>query len=85
MNPDVRLSGCSPELIQNVLSKLAAIGTDYVRLVRFIHRESQSGGLVLQAFLGGLRNYLQCYRGAVLSVNGKNKMHIALLPLMSPV
>jgi hypothetical protein len=72
VNVDVRLSGCSPELIHNLLSKLAVMGTDYVHLVRFINKESQSGGLVLQAFLGGLRNYLQCYRATILSVNGRN-------------
>lgn len=47
------------------------MGTDYIQLNKFAtHQRAHSAGLVLQAYLGALQNYLQCYRAAVLSVNG---------------
>ena len=58
-------------MLGSVLARLAAVGTDYIQLNKFAtHQRGQAAGLVLQAFLGALKNYLQCYRAAVLSVNG---------------
>ena len=72
VNEQVRLSGTSPEMIRSVLTRLAVMGTDYIQLNKFAtHQRGQTAGLVLQAFLGALQNYLQCYRATVLSVNGK--------------
>ena len=65
------MSGTSPELLRNILAQLAAMGTDYIQLNKFAtHQRAHSAGLVLQAYLGALQNYLQCYRAAVLSVEG---------------
>lgn len=65
------MSGTSPEMLHNVLAQLAAMGTDYIQLNKFAtHERAHSAGLVLQAYLGALQNYLQCYRAAVLSVEG---------------
>jgi len=56
-------------MLHNVLAQLAAMGTDYIQLNKFAtHQRAHSAGLVLQAYLGALQNYLQCYRAAVLSV-----------------
>ena len=72
VNEQVRLSGTSPEMIRSILTRLAVMGTDYIQLNKFAtHQRGQTAGLVLQAFLGALQNYLQCYRATVLSVNGK--------------
>lgn len=58
-------------MLRNVLARLAAMGTDYIQLNKFAtHHRGHSAGLVLQAFLGALQNYLQCYRATVLSVEG---------------
>jgi len=58
-------------MLRNILARLAAMGTDYIQLNKFAtHQRAHSAGLVLQAFLGALQNYLQCYRAAVLSVEG---------------
>ena len=65
------MSGTSPEMLRNILARMAAIGTDYIQLNKFAtHQRGHSAGLVLQAFLGAVRNYLQCYRATVLSVQG---------------
>ncbi|XP_068759529.1 gamma-tubulin complex component 6-like isoform X2 [Montipora capricornis] len=69
----VRLSGISPEMLGNILARLAAMGTDYIQLNKFAtHHRGQTAGLVLQAFLGALQNYLQCYRATVLSVDASS-------------
>ena len=71
VSDQVRLSGTSPEMLRNILARLAAIGTDYIQLNKFAtHHRGHSAGLVLQAFLGALQSYLQCYRATVLSVEG---------------
>lgn len=71
VSDQVRLSGTSSEMLRNILARLAAIGTDYIQLNKFAtHHRGHSAGLVLQAFLGALQNYLQCYRATVLSVEG---------------
>jgi len=58
-------------MLHNILAQMAAMGTDYIQLNKFAtHQRAHSAGLVLQAYLGALQNYLQCYRAAVLSVNG---------------
>ena len=68
----IRLSGTSPEMLSNVLARLSTMGTDYIQLNKFAtHHRGQTAGLVLQAFLGALQNYLHCYRATVLSVDGK--------------
>ena len=59
-------------MLGGVLARLASAGTDYIQLNKFAtHERGRTAGLVLQTFLGALQNYLQCYRAAVLSVNGK--------------
>ncbi|EDO39038.1 predicted protein [Nematostella vectensis] len=69
VNDTVRLSGCSPDLLHDGLRKLASIGTDYFHVASFSRDEAQqSGGLVMQAFLGSIKSYLQCYRAVVLSI-----------------
>ncbi|XP_015749218.1 PREDICTED: gamma-tubulin complex component 6-like [Acropora digitifera] len=66
----IRLSGTSPEMLSNVLARLSAMGTDYIQLNKFAtHHRGQAAGLVLQAFLGAVQNYLHCYRATVLSVD----------------
>ncbi|KAJ7388874.1 hypothetical protein OS493_035214 [Desmophyllum pertusum] len=48
---------------------MAAIGTDLYSAQQVCNSPTgHSAGLVLQAFLGAVRNYLQCYRATVLSV-----------------
>ena len=59
-------------MLASILARMAATGTDYIQLNKFAtHQRGHTAGLVLQAFLGALQNYLHCYRAAVLSVNGK--------------
>lgn len=59
-------------MLNNVLARLSAMGTDYIQLNKFAtHHRGQAAGLVLQAFLGAVQNYLHCYRATVLSVDGK--------------
>ena len=68
----VRTTGVSPETLQSILSKLAAIGADYIQLNRFAnHQRGQTAGKVLRSFLRALQNYLQCYRTTVLSLEGR--------------
>ena len=64
------MSGCSPETLRSTLTKLADIGTDYMRVNKFANHHNPAGGLVLQAFRGALLNLLHCYRAVVLSVDG---------------
>lgn len=72
VSDQIRLSGTSPEMLGSILARLAAMGTDYIQLNKFAtHQRGHTAGLVLQALLGALQNYLQCYRATVLSVNGK--------------
>ncbi|XP_022783914.1 gamma-tubulin complex component 6-like [Stylophora pistillata] len=80
VSDQVRLSGTSPEMLRNILARLAAIGTDYIQLNKFAtHHRGHSAGLVLQAFLGALQSYLQCYRATVLSVEDVKKVGVKLL------
>ena len=83
MRSNVRTSGCSPEIIQSTLSKLAVIGTDYIRVNKFANHHNPAGGLVLQAFRGALQNLLHCYRAVMLSVDGKNKQFSSIYSLKS--
>ena len=56
------------------------MGTDYIQLNKFAtHHRGQTAGLVLQAFLGALQNYLQCYRATVLSVDGMYSFRLDVL------
>ena len=53
------------------------MGTDYIQLNKFAtHQRGHSAGLVLQAFLGALQNYLHCYRATVLSVEGLSLQYV---------
>ena len=70
VNPQLRLSGCSPEALNSCLATLAAIGSDYRWVNGLAHEEISEAGLVLQAFSGALEKFLQCYRSIVLSIEG---------------
>ncbi|XP_041460037.1 gamma-tubulin complex component 6-like isoform X1 [Lytechinus variegatus] len=70
VNSQICLTGTTPESIQQLLSELAQAGTDYTRLWHTsqqpITNSTYTGGLVLQAFLGAVRRYLQYYNAQVL-------------------
>ncbi|XP_019618459.1 PREDICTED: gamma-tubulin complex component 6-like [Branchiostoma belcheri] len=67
----VHMSGTTPGAMRQTLSRFAEIGTNYRRLATFaappVMDSFYQGGLIFQAFTGGLRKYLQYYRYYVLS------------------
>ncbi|CAH1265550.1 TUBGCP6 [Branchiostoma lanceolatum] len=67
----IHMSGTTPGAMRQTLSRFAEIGTNYRRLSIFasppIMNSFYQGGLIFQAFTGGLRKYLQYYRYYVLS------------------
>ncbi|XP_030829097.1 gamma-tubulin complex component 6 [Strongylocentrotus purpuratus] len=70
VNSQICLTGTTTESLQQLLSELAQAGTDYTRLWHTsqqpITNSTYTGGLVLQAFLGAVRRYLQYYNAQVL-------------------
>ncbi|XP_035678118.1 gamma-tubulin complex component 6-like [Branchiostoma floridae] len=67
----IHISGTTPGAMRQTLRRFAEIGTNYRRLATFaappIMDSFYQGGLIFQAFTGGLRKYLQYYRYYVLS------------------
>ncbi|XP_013775974.1 gamma-tubulin complex component 6-like isoform X2 [Limulus polyphemus] len=66
------VEGLTPDSLGRMLASFLNSGANYLRLERFATESALNlrhpGGLILQAFKGGLRQYLQCYRASVLAV-----------------
>ncbi|XP_072181800.1 gamma-tubulin complex component 6-like [Diadema setosum] len=70
VNPSICLTGTTPDSFHQLLAEFARAGTDYTRLWHASQQpatdSTYTGGLVLQAFLGAVRRYLQYYHAQVL-------------------
>ena len=68
----VGISGVSPEGMQAMCSSFIEAGTFYRRLTGFSKPSNvdsfYQSGLIFQAFTGGVRIYMQYYRGCILSI-----------------
>ena len=67
----VRWEGCSAESTYSMLRDLGMDGTNFRRLELLAHKyenDASAGGLILQAFAGGISRFLQAYRACVLQI-----------------
>ncbi|KAJ8047650.1 Gamma-tubulin complex component 6 [Holothuria leucospilota] len=84
-NPYCRLTGTSTESFQSLVVFFADAGTDYIRLTHIsqpsVVDSFYSGGLVLQAFLGSVRKFIQFYQVAVMEGTSSQNISWTLLRL----